>query len=73
MSALGRKFVDDWIAGHLPIATTGHPIAASDLADQMMKAAGEAGIKPVEINEEVWSVFEVIFEAMHRGAGNPTA
>ncbi|MFC3326183.1 DUF768 domain-containing protein [Mesorhizobium cantuariense] len=66
MSARGRKFLDEWIANHLPIATTGDPIAASDLADQMMKAAGEVGIKPDEINDEVWSVFEVIFEAMHR-------
>jgi hypothetical protein len=66
MSARGRKFLDDWIASQLPVPTTGDPIAASDLADQMMNAAGEAGIKPVEINEEVWSVFEVIFEAMRR-------
>jgi hypothetical protein len=45
MSARGRKFLDDWIASNLPVATTGDPIAASDLADQMMKTAGTAGIQ----------------------------
>ncbi|WP_246675374.1 hypothetical protein [Mesorhizobium sp. B2-3-4] len=50
----------------MPDETGGNPIAASDLADQMMKAAGEAGIAPSELHEEVGSVFEVIFEAMAR-------
>ncbi|WP_256750530.1 hypothetical protein [Mesorhizobium sp. Mes31] len=70
MTTRGRKFLDDWIANHLPVA--GDPMTAGDVADQMMKAAGEAGIKPVEINEEVWSVFEVIFEAMRRRNSFPT-
>ncbi|WP_258586005.1 hypothetical protein [Mesorhizobium sp. AR02] len=65
-------FLNNWVAEHLPIASTGDPIAASDLADQMMKAAQEAGIKADEINEEVWSVFEVIFEALHRRDGSRT-
>ncbi|WP_258589709.1 hypothetical protein [Mesorhizobium sp. AR02] len=62
-------FLNNWVAEHLPIASPGDPIAASGLADQMMKAAQEAGIKPDEINEEVRSVFEVIFEALHRRDG----
>ncbi|TPM31469.1 DUF768 domain-containing protein [Mesorhizobium sp. B2-3-4] len=66
MSARGREFLDAWVASHLPDETGGNPIAASDLADQMMKAAGEAGIAPSELHEEVGSVFEVIFEAMAR-------
>lgn len=66
----GRKFLDDWIAKNLPDETVGDPIAASDQADQMMKAAGGVGIAPSEVNEEVGSVFEVIFEAMaHRRGG----
>jgi hypothetical protein len=60
MSARGRKFLNDWIAADLPVSTTGGPIAASDLADQMMKAAAAEGLVGDEINEEVGSVFEVI-------------
>ena len=71
MSIRGRRFLDDWIAGHLAIASSGDPIAASDLADEMMKAASVTGISPDEINEEVGSVFEVIFEAL-RNQGDPS-
>jgi hypothetical protein len=60
MSARGRKFLNDWIAADLPVSTTGGPIAASDLADQMMKAAAAEGLVDDEINEEVGSVSEVI-------------
>lgn len=65
MSARGINFLNEWLDGNLLAATVGDPIGASDLADQMMKAANEAGIGADEINEEVFSVFEVIFEAMH--------
>lgn len=44
----------------------GDPIAASDLADQLMTAAEKAGIPADEINSEVESVFEVILEVMRR-------
>jgi len=71
MTARGISFLNVWLDEHLPDATGDDPIAASDLADQMMKAAHAAGISADEINEEVFSVFEVIFEAMHqRGGGS---
>ncbi|WP_027062786.1 DUF768 domain-containing protein [Mesorhizobium loti] len=66
MSERGRKFLDKWLAEQLPIVSQGDPIAASDLADQLMTAAEKAGIRANEINGEVESVFEVIFEAMRR-------
>ncbi|RUX96130.1 MULTISPECIES: DUF768 domain-containing protein [unclassified Mesorhizobium] len=66
MSARGLKFLDNWMAQQLPIVARGDPIAASDLADQLMTAAEKAGIRADEINGEVASVFEVIFEAMRR-------
>ncbi|TGV15046.1 DUF768 domain-containing protein [Mesorhizobium sp. M8A.F.Ca.ET.173.01.1.1] len=54
----------------LPDEPVGNPIAASDVADQMLKAAEKLGIAPSEVTEEVGSVFEVIFEAMaHRRGG----
>ncbi|MFK0693206.1 hypothetical protein ACFX5Q_34525 [Mesorhizobium sp. IMUNJ 23033] len=42
------------------------------LADEMMKAAEREGIAADEINEEVDSVFEVIFEAMQHREGSLT-
>jgi hypothetical protein len=49
---------------HLPNAFTDDPVAISDLADELMKAASAEGIPADEINEEFDSVFELIFEAM---------
>lgn len=66
MSARGLKFLDGWVAQQLPIVARGDPIAASDLADQLMTAAEKEGISADEINGEVESVFEVIREAMRR-------
>lgn len=72
MSTRGINFLDKWMAEHLPNAITDDPVAISDLADQTMKAADEAGIRTTEISEEVPSVFEVIAEAMdHREGGTP--
>ncbi|QND66673.1 DUF768 domain-containing protein [Mesorhizobium loti] len=66
MSARGLKFLDNWMAQQLPILAREDPIAASDLADQLMTAAEKAGIRADEINGEVAGVFEVIFEASRR-------
>ncbi|MBZ9661195.1 hypothetical protein LB523_19310 [Mesorhizobium sp. ESP-6-4] len=64
MSTRGINFVDRWMAEHLPNAITDDPVAVSDLADELMKAAEQAGIPAAEITEEIDSVFEVIFEAI---------
>lgn len=71
MSERGLKFLDKWLAEQLPIVARGGPIAASELADQLMTAAEKAGIGTDEINGEVGSVFEVIFEAMRRISDAP--
>lgn len=70
MTTRGLNFFDKWMAEHLPNAMTNDPIAVSDLVDEMMKAAGAEGISADEINEEVASVYAVIFEAMHHREGN---
>ncbi|AZO61799.1 MAG: DUF768 domain-containing protein [Mesorhizobium sp.] len=73
MSTRGINFVDRWMAEHLPNAMTDDPVAISDLADELMKAAEREGISAAEINEEVDSVFEVIFEAMEHREGSLAA
>jgi hypothetical protein len=72
MSTRGINFFDKWITEHLPNAMTDDPIAVSDLADEMMKAAERECIAADEISEEVDSVFEVIFEAMQHREGSLT-
>ena len=62
MSTRGLNFFDKWMTEHLPNAPD-DPVAVSDLADELMKAAAREGIPGKEIDEEVDGVFEVIFEA----------
>ncbi|WP_292227550.1 hypothetical protein [Mesorhizobium sp.] len=70
MSRRGIDFFDKWMAEHLPNVLTDDPVAVSDLADEMMKAAAREGIAGSEIDEEVDSVFEVIFEALQHREGS---
>lgn len=58
------------MAEHLPNVLTDDPVAVGDLADEMMKAAAREGIAASEIDEEVDSVFEVIFEALQHREGS---
>ncbi|WP_442920235.1 DUF768 domain-containing protein [Mesorhizobium sp. WSM4935] len=70
MSRRGLDFFHRWMAEHLPNVLTDDPVAVSDLADEMVKAAGREGIPASEIDEEVDSVFEVIFEALQHREGS---
>ncbi|MBM2712777.1 DUF768 domain-containing protein [Mesorhizobium caraganae] len=70
MSTRGIKFLDKWMADHLPDAISDDPVAISDLADEVMRAADSAGIGVGEITEEVSSVFEVILDAMQHRDGS---
>ncbi|WP_246681140.1 hypothetical protein [Mesorhizobium sp. B2-3-15] len=56
--------------GWQSICQTDDPIAASDLASEAMRAAERDGIDPVEITDEVGSVFEVILQAMQHRDGS---
>ncbi|RVC58529.1 DUF768 domain-containing protein, partial [Mesorhizobium sp. M4B.F.Ca.ET.088.02.2.1] len=57
MSTRGINFLDKWLAEHLPNAITDDPVAVELIQLPRVNSADE-------INEEVESVFEVIFEAM---------
>jgi hypothetical protein len=70
MSTRGINFGDRWMAEHLPNAMSNDPVAVSDLADDLMTSAEQEGIPTAEINEEIDSVYEVIFEAMHHREGS---
>ncbi|MDX8500801.1 hypothetical protein RFM99_20580 [Mesorhizobium sp. VK4C] len=70
MSTRGVNFLDRWMAEHLPNAMTDDPAAICDLVGQMLRAAKREGIDRDEINEEVDSIFEVIFDAMQHREGS---
>jgi hypothetical protein len=65
MSDRGRKFLDNWLAEQLSCCAR-ESDRGQRLGRQLMTAAEKAGIGADEINGEVESVFEVIFEAMRR-------
>ena len=71
MSKRGLEFFDRWMAQHLPNVMTDDPLAVADLAAEIMKAAGREGIAASEIDEEVDSIYEVIFEALQHGNRGP--
>ncbi|TIW73942.1 MAG: DUF768 domain-containing protein [Mesorhizobium sp.] len=62
MSTRGINFLDKWLAEHLPNAITDDPVAVELIQLPRVSSADE-------INEEVESVFEVIFEAMQHPGG----
>ncbi|PBB32539.1 MAG: DUF768 domain-containing protein [Mesorhizobium sp.] len=70
MSARALKFLDRWMAEHLPNVNTEDPGVIADLVVELLATAGRQGIAPKEIYEEIDSVFRLLSEAMqHRGGG----
>ena len=70
MGARGLDYLHKWLAEHLPKPELdSSPVAASELADQLLASAEHAGIGADEVSEEVESVPEVVFEAMQHQAG----
>ncbi|TIS45369.1 hypothetical protein [Mesorhizobium sp.] len=70
MSTRGINFLDRWMSELLPNAVTDDPAAICDLVGQVLRAAKREGIDRDEINEEVDSVFKVIFDAMQHREGS---
>lgn len=73
MSTRGVNFFDKWLSENLPDDPTGDPVVISDLADKAMKAADQAGIPASDIEDEIGSVFEAIFDAMKNREGGLAA
>lgn len=69
MSARALKFLNRWMAEHLPNVSTEDPGAIADLVVELLATAGRQGIAPQEIYEEVDSVFHLLKEAMQRRGG----
>ncbi|QIA21501.1 DUF768 domain-containing protein [Mesorhizobium sp. AA22] len=70
MSTRGVNFLDQWIRSKVPETVGTDVISVSELTQMLFTDAKAAGIGSSEIEEDVGSVYEVIFDAIvHYDAG----
>ncbi|TPL75595.1 DUF768 domain-containing protein [Mesorhizobium sp. B2-3-13] len=66
MSTRGIKFLKQWIANNVPESATADVISIDELTHKLIADAKAIGIKRVEIDEDVDSVYRTIFDAIVR-------
>jgi hypothetical protein len=70
MSTRGINFVDQWLANNLPETASSDIISVNQLTRDLFSEADEVGISSTEIEEDLGSVYQVIFMAIvHQDAG----
>lgn len=70
MSTRGVNFLDRWLADNVPEATVADVISVDELTSRMLNEAAAIGIKRIEIDEEVDSLYRTILDAIvHHDAG----
>ncbi|QND57384.1 DUF768 domain-containing protein [Mesorhizobium huakuii] len=72
MSTRGVDFLDKWLANNVPETTKADVISVDELTNQLLADAGAIGIKRIEIDEEVDSLYRTILDAIvHYDPGLP--
>ncbi|KAA3448560.1 hypothetical protein C7I87_21055 [Mesorhizobium sp. SARCC-RB16n] len=72
MSARGIDFLHEWIANNIPETAKPDVICVDELTDKLIADAKAIGIKRVELDEEVDSLYRTIIEAIvHHEHGRP--
>ncbi|UVK57498.1 DUF768 domain-containing protein (plasmid) [Mesorhizobium sp. AR02] len=72
MSTRGINFLDQWIATNVPETTKADVISVDELTNQLLADAGAIGIKRIEIDEEVDSLYRTLLDAIvHYDPGLP--
>ncbi|TGV61139.1 DUF768 domain-containing protein [bacterium M00.F.Ca.ET.141.01.1.1] len=72
MSARGIDFLYQWIANNVPETAKPDVISVDELTDQLIADAKAIGIKRMELDEEVDSLYRTILEAIvHYDPGLP--
>jgi hypothetical protein len=64
MSTRGINFLDQWIANNVPETAKADVISVDELTNQLLNDAGAVGIKRIEIDEEVDSLYRMILDAI---------
>ncbi|QKD04259.1 DUF768 domain-containing protein [Mesorhizobium loti] len=72
MSTRGINFLDQWIRNNVPETANADVISVDELTDKLIAEAKASGIKRVEIDEEVDSLYRTILDAIvHYDPGLP--
>ena len=72
MSTRGINFLDQWLANNVPETTKADVISVDELTHKLIADAKSLGIKRVEIDEEVDSLYRTILDAIvHFDPGLP--
>jgi hypothetical protein len=64
MSTRGANFLEQWIANNVPETTKADVITVDELTHKLIADAKALGIKRVEIDEEVVSLYRTILDAI---------
>ncbi|RNJ42431.1 hypothetical protein B5V01_07740 [Mesorhizobium erdmanii] len=72
MSSRGINFLDQWLADNIPETATADVISVDELTNRLLNDANRVGIKRIEIDEEVESLYRTILDAIvHYDPGLP--
>ncbi|MBB6407657.1 DUF768 domain-containing protein [Mesorhizobium sangaii] len=72
MSTRGINFLDQWLADNVPETTKGEVISVDELTNRLLNDAASVGIRRIEIDEDVDSLYRTILDAIvHYDAGLP--
>ncbi|UVK55078.1 DUF768 domain-containing protein [Mesorhizobium sp. AR02] len=72
MSTRGINFLDQWIANNVPETSRADVISIDELTHKLIADANALGIRRVEIDEEVDSLYRTILDAIvHYDPGLP--
>ncbi|KRB26348.1 DUF768 domain-containing protein [Mesorhizobium sp. Root172] len=72
MSTRGINFLDRWIANNVPKTATADVVSVDELTHKLIADAKALGIKRLEIDEEVDSLYRTILDAIvHYDPGLP--
>lgn len=72
MSTRGINFLDRWLANNVPESTKADVISVDELTHKLIADAKALGIKRIEIDEEVDSLYRTILDAIvHYEPGLP--
>lgn len=64
MSARGRNFLDRWISNNVPETMKADVLLVDELTHKLISDAKALGIKRIEIDEEVDSLYRTILHAI---------
>ena len=64
MSTRGINFLDQWIANNIPATAEADVISVDELTHKLLADAKALGIKRIEIDEDVESLYRTLVEAL---------